>query len=161
MTPVEFWDENTYNHPPLTPEALAYAEDFLGVRLPRLLIELLTFQNGGHTKGFGFPMQRPTSWAEDHVPMEELFGIVQDQTMRTAQNMIDVDLLEEHAPYLPPKQVLLTGDGHWWVTLDYRFRDIPSVLWVDTELEKIVPIAPSFDVFFAGLRPTSEFNWDD
>ena len=161
MAPQDFWAENFYNHPPLTKEALDFAESLLGVKLPRLLIELLAFQNGGSTKEFGYPMKQRTSWAKDHVPMEELFGIVQDQTLRTAQSMTQIKLIEEHAPYLPPKQVLLTGDGHWWVTLDYRFSDVPSVLWADVEMNEYIPIAPTFDTFYSGLRPTSEFDWDD
>jgi hypothetical protein len=160
LTPAEFWGVNYYKHPPFTREMVEYAENFLEVKLPALLVELLQFQNGGYTKDFGFPMTQETSWADDHVPMEELFGIVIDQSLETAQNMIDRDLLEEHAPYLPKKQVLLAGDGHCWITLDYRFGEVPSVLWIDTEVEEIIPIAPTFESFYDGLRPISVFNLD-
>ncbi len=160
MTSAEFCGENYYKHPPLTSEMLAYAENFLGVKLPGLLVELLRVQNGGYTKEFGFPMSVRTSWAKDHVPMDELFGIV-PRGVRTAHNMVDPELLEVNSAYLPPKQVLLTGDGHWWITLDYRLRDEPGVLWADVEMDEYLPIAPTFEAFYAELRPTSEFAPDE
>ena len=157
MTAAEFWGVNYYKHPPLTPKMLAYAEDSLEVKLPPLLVELLLFQNGGYTMGFGFPMNQPTSWASDHVPLDDMAGIVIDSNIKTAFNMLESDyMIKEWG--LPPKQVLLTGDGHWWVTLDYRAGDIPSVLWADVEMNEFVPVAPTFEAFFEGLRPSAEFD---
>lgn len=160
MTAAEFWGKNTYNHPPLTSEMLAYAENFLGAKFPRLLVELLKVQNGGYTQGFGFPMSERTSWAKDHVPMDNLAGIVIDPSVQTAFNVLDSRYFESEWG-LPPKQITLTGDGHWWITLDYRNGDEPSVLWADVEMDECLPIAPTFEAFYAGLRPISEFAWDE
>jgi len=157
MSPTEFWGSNHYEHPPLTDEMLDAAETRLGVKLPPLLVELLRYQNGGFTKDFGYPMSVPTSWAEDHVQLEELFGIVTDTSIRTAQNMIKPAYIEEERG-IPEKQVLLCGDGHWWITLDYRMSENPSVLYLDTEMEESAPIANSFEEFYAGLVPIVVFQ---
>jgi hypothetical protein len=109
------------------------AKNELGVKLPTTLIELLKIQNGGYTKGFAFPMTKKTTWAEDHVPLSDLFGIVLDKNIRTAQNIMDTNYMTKEWG-LPEKQVLLTGEGHWWITLDYRdSKETPCVKWIDVE----------------------------
>ncbi|HEY1189872.1 MAG TPA: SMI1/KNR4 family protein [Gemmata sp.] len=117
----QFWRSNHYEHPPLTDEMVAEAQRQLGVKLPAEYLALLRVQNGGYTYGFGFPMSRPTAWAEDHVPLHDLFGIVTDPDHRTAQNILDTAYMTQEWG-LPPRQVLLTGDGHWWITLDLPGR---------------------------------------
>jgi hypothetical protein len=76
IAPSDFWAANYYAHPPLTEDMVKQAEHTLGVRLPSELIDLLKVQNGGYTKGFAHPMRVRTTWAEDHVPLQDLFGIV-------------------------------------------------------------------------------------
>ena len=127
-----FWDTNDYNHPALTDSMIIKAEKLLDVKLPSELIELLKVQNGGYTKGFAFPMARPTSWAGNHVPLTELFGIV-GESFNTARNILCTAYMTIEWG-LPEKQVLLCGDGHWWITLDYRKGKDPSVSWIDTEI---------------------------
>jgi hypothetical protein len=156
----KFWRSNYYNHPPLTDEMVAVAERQLGVKLPVEYVALLRIQNGGYTHGFGFPMTQRTTWAEDHVPLNDLAGIVTDPAIRTAQNILDTAYMTEEWG-LPPGQVLLTGDGHWWITLDYRNGDVPSVAWIDVECGEDVQVASSFAVFLDGLRPNSEFSKDE
>jgi hypothetical protein len=160
MTPVEFWGENYYNHPPLTPELLKLCEEKFGVKLPLLLVELLQFQNGGYTNDFGYPMAQETSWAKDHVPLNGMSGIVDDPNIQTSFNLLESDYYQREWN-LPPKQLTLNGDGHWWITLDYRFSARPSVLWIDTEEEEMIPIAPTFEIFYAGLRSIAEFQVED
>ncbi|HYF04258.1 MAG TPA: SMI1/KNR4 family protein [Patescibacteria group bacterium] len=146
----KFWDVNYYNHPPLTKEMIAYTEATLNIKLPIELIELLKIQNGGYTKGFAFPMATRTSWAENHVPLSELFGIVTDSTISTAQNILDTQYMTDEWG-LPEKQVILCGDGHWWITLDYRYSDKPRIRWIDTECGEDIHISNSFQEFIDGL----------
>src|SRR5690349_15951067 len=124
----QFWGSNYYNHPPLTDEMVEVAERQLGVKLPAEYLALLRIQNGGYTQRFGFPMRQRTAWAEDHVPLTDLAGIVTDPEHRTALNILDTPYLTQEWD-LPPRQVLLSGEGHWWITLDYRNGDVPSVTW--------------------------------
>lgn len=153
----QFWGSNYYNHPPLTDEMVTVAERQLGVKLPTEYVALLRIQNGGYTHGFGFPMTRRTTWAEDHVPLHDLAGIVTDPEIRTAQNILKTGYMTEEWG-LPPRQALLSGDGHWWLTLDYRNGDVPSVAWIDVECGEDIQVAPTFAAFLEGLRPSSEFN---
>jgi hypothetical protein len=146
----DFWDVNYYNHPPLTDDMVVFTEKTLNLKLPTTLIELLKIQNGGYTKGFAFPMTQKTSWSDNHVPLTELFGIVTDKSIETAQNILDTQFITKEWG-LPDRQVLLCGDGHWWITLDYRKGDKPTVRWIDIECEQDVHIADDFDDFINGL----------
>jgi len=157
IAPEQFWGSNYYRHPALTEEMVSMAEQQLDVRLPPEYIALLRIQNGGYTQGFAFPMNRPTGWAHDHVPLRDLAGIVVDPEIRTAQNILQTAYMTAEWG-LPPAQVLLSGDGDWWITLDYRQSFSPSVAWLDVERSEDIAIAPSFAAFIAGLVPNSGFG---
>ena len=154
-----FWRSNHYKHPPLTDEMLKAAEDHLAVRLPDGYVALLRVQNGGYTHRFVFPMTLRTSWSKDHVPLRALFGIVTDQSIRTPQNVLETAYMTGEWG-LPPRQVLLSGSGPWWLTLDYRSGPIPKIAWINAERGEDVPVAPTFDAFLAGLVLESEFVGD-
>lgn len=152
----DFWDSNYYNNPPVTDEMVKKAERILGVKLPDTFIELLRQQNGGYTKGFAFPMKKKTTWADDHVPLNELFGIVVNKNSDSGHNILQTDyMIKEWG--LPEKLVLLTGDGHWWITLDYRKESVPTVRWIDIECGEDVHIANNFEEFINGLVSEGEF----
>jgi hypothetical protein len=160
VTVDEFWDSNYYDHPPLTDEMVAEAERQLDVKLPTEYLALLRVQNGGYTRGFGYPMSRPTTWADDHVPLGALSGIVLDPNHSTALNILHTQYLTREWD-LPPRQVLLNGDGHWWISLDYRAGEIPTVAWLAIDSGEDFQIAPSFASFLAGLLPNSAFADDE
>lgn len=152
-----FWGSNYYNHPPLTDEMLVEAEKALGVKLPIELVQLLRIQNGGYTQGFAHPMTEETTWASDHVPLRDLAGIVTDKNIQTAQNLLDSGYLSGEWG-LPPNQVLLSGDGHYWITLDYRNSTTPTVAWIDAECDEDIQIASSFSEFLLGLVSASTYE---
>ena len=153
----QFWEENYYKHPPLSDKMVEVAERRLGVKLPSELLALLRIQNGGYTHGFAFPTTQPTSWAKDHVSLRDLFGIVIDPKLTTAQNILDTEYMTNEWG-LPRHQVLLTGEGHWWITLDYRDKLVPSVAWIDVDSDQDIQIAPTFAAFLDGLVPQSQFD---
>jgi hypothetical protein len=152
-----FWGDNYYAHPPLTDDMLAQAEAALGVKLPGELVDLLRIQNGGYTLGFAHPMSKPTAWAKDHVPFDELAGIVTDPDISTVQNLLLSEYMTKEWG-LPPRQVLLAGGGHYWITLDYRHSAIPSVAWIDVESDEDMQVAASFGSFLSGLVPSDSFE---
>jgi hypothetical protein len=159
-----FWDRSVSHGvlPDLTDEVLEEAERVLGVELPRLYVELLRVQNGGYTSDElnAFPTRQSTSWADDHVPFAEVFGIGRADAESPDRGLLDnAYFLEEWG--VPQGLVLLSGDGHWWIALDYRAsspRGEPSVYWIDTELGEELELAPSFDDFVRGLRPEADFE---
>jgi SMI1/KNR4 family protein SUKH-1 len=153
IDPNNFWDDNYYDNPPLADEMVVAAEQRLGVRLPAEYIALLRIQNGGYTKGFEFPMSQWTSWSADHIPLSELSGIgPPDDLKRLSHNIYNRDYMTREWG-LPEKQVLLSGDGHWWITLDYRHRPEPAVSWIDVEVHEDIVAATTFAQFLDALRP--------
>jgi len=153
---AEFWDLNYYNNPVLTDNVILQAEQILGVKLPETFLKLLRIQNGGYTKGFAFLIQTKTTWADNHIPLSELFGIVLDEEIDTTHNiMLSSYMTKEWG--LPEKQIILTGDGHWWITLDYRQSENPTIRWIDCECDEDIHVANSFDEFYNGLVSEDEF----
>jgi SMI1 / KNR4 family (SUKH-1) len=152
-----FWDTSYVVNPELTDVMINEAQTRLGVTLPTELIELLRVQNGGYTAGFVFPTKVATSWADDHVLFNELAGINLDSESEVIFNLLGSTYLTEEWE-LPEKQVLLGGDGHYWITLDYRASDEPSVAWIGTEFGEDLQLAISFREFLTGLVEESVYE---
>lgn len=127
------WGEGRYGlRPPLTDAVVQDAERRLGVRLPASLLEILRVRNGGEVaqRWNAFPTAVPTSWSENHVPLDHVMGIGRHDGQ---SSLLDTAYLVEEWG-LPFPLVLLSGDGHCWIGLDYRGsgkRGEPSVTWFD------------------------------
>jgi hypothetical protein len=90
-----------------------------------------------------------------------------DEAVARAERILGVRLPEAYLSLLllrewgmPEGFVLLTGDGHWWIALDYRRSGPdgpPSVVWYDNEMDEDVQLAADFETFVHGLRS----HWDD
>ncbi|MFD4588054.1 SMI1/KNR4 family protein [Streptomyces sp. NPDC058423] len=154
-----FWGNGDHSRQqPLTDEMVREAEHMLGVTLPSALLDLLRVQNGGGVAADhdAFPTSRPTSWSADHVPFDDLMGIGRRDGM--------ISLLD--TPYLvaewgmPTPIVLLSGDGHCWIGLDYRVcgpDGEPSVTWFETDLDTELVLAGDFRSFVEGLTAGGSF----
>ena len=152
-----FWGDGDHGvQQPLTDELVREAECELGVTLPSALLDLLRIQNGGIVAADhdAFPTGRPTSWSEDRVPFDNLMGIGRREG---TTSLLDTPyLVEEWA--MPAPLVLLSGDGHCWIGLDYRTcgRDgEPSVTWFETDLDAELVLADDFRSFIEGLTAGS------
>jgi hypothetical protein len=162
-----FWDRSVSEGvlPAITEEMVEEAERSLGVELPRSYVELLRVQNGGYTSSDfeAFPTRQPTSWADDHVPFEQVFGIGRADAEYPERGLLDnAYFLDEWN--VPEGLVLLSGDGHYWIALDYRDsgpRREPSVCWFDTEVDEDLELAASFDDFLRGLCSAELFDDED
>ncbi|MFF5937938.1 SMI1/KNR4 family protein [Streptomyces sp. NPDC012508] len=97
-----------------------------------------------------FPTSRPTSWAPDHVPFDFVMGIGhRDRALSLLESPY---LVEEWG--LPKDVVLISGDGHSWIGLDYRAcgrHGEPSVAWFDADDDSGLTLAPDFRSFIEGL----------
>ena len=153
----EFWDTSHIYNPALTDEVLRLGEKSLGVKLPVELLDLLRIQNGGYTKGFVFPTSVPTSWAANHIPFDELGGI-NPQAEPGALFCLTKSTYVAGEFELPVGQIILGGDGHYFVTLDYRDSDVPSVAWIDTECGQDIQLADTFHEFLSKLVSVDEFE---
>ena len=165
VTPAEFWserDEDETTLPPLTPDGVAAAERILNVTLPPGYIDLLRVRNGGETRGWECPMQEG-DWAEY---VGELLGVptptdADSVTWASLEHDPNLRFSVLVTPYmtrewqLPPRQVLLAGDGHTWLSLDYRESDDPRVIYLQDDGDdfSVSVLADTFEQFLAKLRP--------
>ncbi|KDN81927.1 SMI1/KNR4 family protein [Kitasatospora cheerisanensis] len=157
---THLWDRTRpAAHAPLTDACVTGAERLLGVTLPAELLALLRHRNGGALADAftAFPTDRPTSWSADHVPVDELFGIGRSEG---SLSLLDTPYLVDEWD-LPSPVVLLTGDGHWWIALDYRAcgpTGDPSVTWLDAEDGTNFTLAPDLRTFLERLTAASAFD---
>ncbi|MFI6263638.1 SMI1/KNR4 family protein [Micromonospora sp. NPDC051006] len=149
---ASFWSDSPHGRqPPLTQSAIRDAEGLLGVKLPAALLDLLRIQNGGVVadEWSSYPTGGATSSSE-HVPFECVMGI--GRAEGTLSILDTPYLLKEWD--LPVPTVLLAGDGHTWIALDYRKsgpQGAPSVTWFDADRRSELPLAPDFRSFVQGL----------
>lgn len=148
------WDveNDEYKLPELTDEALAAAEKQLGMKLPKDYIELMRGQNGGVPVHQAFPCKVKTDWADDHVPVHQIYGIGEQGILLSPY------LIKEWG--LPEEIIMFSGEGHMGLAMDYRtVKSEPSIIYIDADNGQIVPVAPSFADLLAGLytaEPTEE-----
>lgn len=158
-----FWGEGLYGvQPPLTDGGVQDAERQLGFCLPASLLEILQVQNGGVVADLwnAFPTDVPTSWSENHVPLDGMMGIGRFDGQLS---LLDTAYLVKEWG-LPSPVVLLSGDGHCWIALDYRAcgaRGEPSVTWFDVDTDTELPLAADFQTFVERLTAAASFELDD
>lgn len=143
----KIWKENAeyYKLAPLTDKVVEKAEEKLKVKLPKSYIKLLKVQNGGYINYDSFPSDVPTSWADDHINVEHILGIAEENGILESEYLI-----QEWG--LPKNIVLVSGSGHSWVAFDYRnTKEEPPVIYIDVDPEKIIELASNFDTFLNGL----------
>ncbi|MEC2074038.1 SMI1/KNR4 family protein [Alkalihalophilus marmarensis] len=137
---------------PLTEEMIKKAEADLEIKLPDSYIKLLKQQNGGYLKFNAHPTDVQTSWASNHVQVDHLFGI----GVGTEKGILDSSYLIQEWD-LPENIVLISGDGHAWIALDYRNTNSePAVMYIDVEQEHELQLAHNFESFINGLIDYSE-----
>lgn len=152
---ARFWDPEITSLilPPLTQDMVNLAERDLGVVLPEDLLRLLSIQNGGVVaESWNSYPAGDTFYADDHVPFDHLFGIG-PAGQSTVLTLLDTPYLVQEWN-LPSPVVLLSGQGHYWVAMDYRGRGPaanPSITWIDNEMDHELPLAPDFRTFVEGL----------
>jgi SMI1 / KNR4 family (SUKH-1) len=158
---ASFWDTTVeYGvFSPLTSDMVAAGERELGVKLPSALLRLLGIQNGGSVaQAWNACLAEPNFYAEDHVPFEDVFGIGAADDAR-GTTMLDTRYLVQEWG-LPTPVVLLSGDGHHWIALDYRVfgpDGEPAVAWIDNEMDHELRLAPDFRTFVEGLTSSDRY----
>ncbi|MGI1834750.1 SMI1/KNR4 family protein [Bacillus altitudinis] len=150
----EIDEEGYYTLKKINEAEIAKAEKKLGVTLPNTYKKLILEQNGGYTIHNAFPTTHSNSWAEDHIQFNHLLGIAEDEGI-----MDSAYLIKEWE--LPEGLVLINGDGHTWVAMDYRkTKENPTIHYFDVEMEEDFKLADSFDEFIEGLY-TVEYTVDE
>ncbi|MCW4680088.1 SMI1/KNR4 family protein [Bacillus pumilus] len=144
----QFWanqSDDPYTLKKISEKDILKTEKKLGVKLPQEYKNLVLEQNGGYLECNAFPTDRPTSWAEDHIQFDHLLGIGKKE------GILESDYLIKEWE-LPKDIILISGDGHSWVALDYRnTTENPPVHFFDLEMEEDFKIADSFNEFISKL----------
>ncbi|MBG9819596.1 MULTISPECIES: SMI1/KNR4 family protein [Bacillus] len=152
-----FWEideEGYYTLKKISEAEISKAEKKLGVTLPDTYKKLILEQNGGYTIHNAFPTTHSNSWAEDHIQFNHLLGTAEDEGI-----MDSAYLIKEWE--LPEGLVLINGDGHTWVAMDYRkTKENPAIHYFDVEMEEDFKLADSFDEFVERLY-TVEYTVDE
>ncbi|MFE0305379.1 SMI1/KNR4 family protein [Bacillus altitudinis] len=152
-----FWEideEGYYTLKKINEAEIAKAEKKLGVTLPDTYKKLILEQNGGYTIHNAFPTTQSNSWDENHIQFNHLLGIAEGEGI-----MDSAYLIKEWE--LPEGLVLINGDGHTWVAMDYRkTKENPPIHYFDVEMEEDFKLADSFGEFIEGLY-TVEYTVDE
>jgi hypothetical protein len=143
-TGKNFWKEGLE---PVSEDAIKKAEQELSVTLPKSYLDLLREHNGGDLEYpyffIGDEKKRNAMYHMDGIDPEG-FSILSSPSV--------IDKLG-----LPYKLILLEGDYHSWIALDYRDKDIPSVTYFYEDFSEeerkwgSIEIASSFDSFLTKL----------
>ncbi|MCY8353377.1 SMI1/KNR4 family protein [Bacillus haynesii] len=152
-----FWkyeDEDPYTLKSVSKRGILKAEKKLGVKLPEEYKALILEQNGGYINFNAFPSERPTSWAKDHVQFDYLLGLGKKEGILESKAFI-----KEWG--LPDNLILIHGDGHTWIALDYReTKENPPVHYFDSEFEENFKLADSFGEFLSKLYTDDSIDDD-
>ncbi|MDR6968152.1 hypothetical protein J2X31_002167 [Flavobacterium arsenatis] len=146
MENKDFWDlTKPATFKSLTEELIYKAENELKIQLPKRLIELLKIKNGGRINKIKLHSQDNTIWTDGFYQIDELFGINDENSKKLG--ILSTSYLTAEWE-LPEKQVIITGGGHWWITLDYRNNSQePTVNWIEPEARRDIIIAKNFTEF--------------
>ena len=135
----EFWSDKYSGNISLTNEMIGNCEKLIGFKLPEKFITLLKDQNGGYTNSL---------FINDEIIIDEIFGIY---FYEENPSILDTDYLTKEWS-LPQKQVLISGDGHTWISLDYSSKLNPSVRFINIEDNKNIILSSSFNDFLCKLQ---------
>jgi SMI1-KNR4 cell-wall len=124
---------------------ITYAETLFDVVLPEEYIKILSIQNGGYLLHGTYSYLLMHSNSPIEIQIDHLMGIGRNT------GILDTPHFQEEWN-LPKGLVLISGDGHEWIALDYRnSRTNPPIVHVNSEEETITIIAASFNEFLANL----------
>lgn len=133
----------------LSDNIVASAETTLGVRFPESYLSALRIKNGGSIRGdlAKLPEQKIPEHLQryvDHgyVSVYDINGIGASH-----KSVLETEYLVTEWD-LPSPIVILSGDGHWWIALDYRLLpDNPPVVFIDSDSGDSLRIADDFAAF--------------
>lgn len=134
------WVEDIYIQKSFDDKTLHIIEGKLQLKLPADYVSLMKQQNGGRLAKTLYHMH-------EEIDVEEIFGISEEET----EGILTTLYMREEWD-LPDDIILLSGDGHRWVFLDYRIdKNQPTVSYIDVETEEDYVLAATFTDFIKGL----------
>ncbi len=168
---TDFWDDGSYalknyvGEPP-TDEMIKSVETELGYKLPASYIWLIRHHNGGVPLKTAFPTSSPTSWADDHIAIEGIYGIDRNKPNSLCGSFSSQFWISEWGyPDIGVAICDCPSAGHDMIFLDYSEcgKDgEPKVVHIDQEDDYLItPLADSFELFIRGLVDEESFETED
>lgn len=138
---MDIWksEESSYTLNNLTSEDIDKAEKHFRVKLPKTYIDTLREKNGGNLLYNALPISLNRWEGDNYLLIEHLLGIKENE------GIMMTDYYVKEWQIKRKNIILLSGDGHEWLALDYNHSVNPKVIYIDTEEDKIIELYSSFD----------------
>ncbi|MFP7287353.1 SMI1/KNR4 family protein [Shouchella clausii] len=148
MMSKKIWDPSVldeYELNPLENDTVKFVENHFQVKLPESYVNLLKEQNGGYLSRNKYPFKHDNE--DEDIEIDHLLGL----SIKNNEGILQSEyFINEWG--LPQHLILISGDGHGWVCLDYRsVNENPPVIFIDVEVEKEHRLADSFAEFINNL----------
>lgn len=150
---------------PVTKEEIEFAEQAFQVKLPEMYVQLLKISNGGALNFCWLNVQGVAGLEseEGYIYVDRLLGIKlpnsNDGSLET--NIMDTNYLKREWGIEQDHIILIAGDGHWWIALDYRTSGEPAITYFDTENEREIHLYNHFDEMINSMHDAIETENDE
>lgn len=139
---MNIWDtENSfYKLSNIIEEDIRFVENHFDITLPESYIDLLNIQNGG---SINF---NALAFEDDYIPIDHLLGITK------SDGIMQTDHLKQEWEINRDNIIIISGDGHSFIALDYNSSSNPTITHIKTEeYTRITKIFDTFDKMVANL----------
>lgn len=141
------WDEEFDNYylGEIDLEMLETVQKELNIVLPISYVDLMKKRNGFYLKKKYFPTTTPTSWANNSVYVDFLYGIGENP------GLLDSIYLRKEWGIRSKKLIIISAVPPMFICLDYRRKKTPSVVFIDVEQNQEIQIAKNFEALIDGV----------
>lgn len=137
---------NDYTLEDLVQDDIILAEKHFNVKLPKSYIDLLKIKNGGTLQYNALPFKQNHEEDDNYIIIEYLFGIKQGEGIFQTKYFVEEWKIERE------NIIILSGDGHEWLALDYNESSSnPSVIYIFSEENEFIRLFDSFDEMLDNL----------
>lgn len=152
---MNFWKETSEYYTvktDFTKGDIEFIESELDISIPENYLNVLQGQNGGLLVCDSLKVDFKNSWADDHLPFNNLYGISKKSTVNNTKNT-----LSEWG--VTGKNLLIGGDGTYIYFLNFDYEDAaPTVCYVDISTGDSREVAESFDELISNLYVQDDFE---
>ncbi|EUJ47435.1 SMI1/KNR4 family protein [Paenilisteria rocourtiae] len=137
---MSIWEKDSDKPARLTQKNIELAEETFGVTLPKSYLEVLKKQNGGYLKTNAVHVDFVNDDGEGFILLDSLYGI------EPGRGIMDTEYLKEEWEITKDNIILIAGDGHSFIALDYgKDSSSPEITYIDTEHGDMHKICDDFD----------------
>ncbi|KAB7673140.1 SMI1/KNR4 family protein [Bacillus sp. B1-b2] len=137
--------ESSYTLNKLTSKEIDLAENHFKVKLPKAYIDLLKKKNGGYLLYNTLPISL-NRWEDDNfILIDHLLGINKNE------GIMETDYFVKEWEIKRKNIILLSGDGHEWLALDYNSSEEPKIIFIRTDEDLVIPLYDSFEKMLENL----------